>query len=348
MKTRDHCMPRPASDAFIGTRANLNYLDQLAKFHKQRNGTNLNRFPSVDKRPLDLYKLKKFVGEKGGFDSVCRQKRWAEIGRDLGYSGKIMSSLSTSLKNSYGKWLQPYEDWLKYNKPNVLQQQEIENGGPYTPSPAPTPIKSQSQQATPGVGASSPAVRASSALNAALLHESNTALPSVESPAPPPPALRYPMSSGFTAVNSGGFTAVNAPSQAPVPPPQIQSRTPAPPSFSAINAQNGMYHTETGRSTPQRSEASPMSSANTPDMRPTAHSGLSIPPPINGQGLGLKRGLSSEDPDSVASGDGESGRRSKRRKQGEFSFAFCMPNEEMRCTGIVQEHFTFDSFGSRG
>ncbi|KAK5245940.1 hypothetical protein LTR16_007182, partial [Cryomyces antarcticus] len=50
-----------------GTRANLNYLDQLAKFHKQH-GTNLNRFPSVDKRPLDLYKLKKAVERKGGFE----------------------------------------------------------------------------------------------------------------------------------------------------------------------------------------------------------------------------------------------------------------------------------------
>jgi histone demethylase JARID1 len=309
------------TDVFTGTRANLNYLDQLAKFHKQRNGTNLNRFPSVDKRPLDLYKLKKFVGEKGGFDSVCRQKRWAEIGRDLGYSGKIMSSLSTSLKNSYQKWLQPYEDWLRYNKPNVLQQQEFENGGPYTPSPAPTPIKSQ--QHTPSIGASSPAVRASSALNAALLNESNTALPSVEASAPPP---RYQMSSGFTPVNAGGFTAVNAPSQTPVPPPQAQSQTPIPSSFSAINAQNGIYHSDTGRSTPQRSEASPMSSANTPDMRPFAPTGLAVPPPLNGQGLvPLKRGLSSDEPDSVASGDGDAaGRRSKRRKQGEFLTASCM------------------------
>jgi histone demethylase JARID1 len=240
-----------------------------------------------------------------------------------------MSSLSTSLKNSYSKWLQPYEDWLRYNKPNVLQQQEFENGGPYTPSPAPTPIKSQHK--SPSIGASSPAVRASSALNAALLHESNTALPSVEAPAPAPapsstPATtpRYPISSGFTAVNAGGFTAVNAPSQTPVPPPQAPSQTPVPSSFSAINAQNGIYHTDTGRSTPQRSEASPMSSANTPDMRPFASSGLAVPPPLNGQGLApLKRGLSSDDPDSVASGDGDAaGRKSKRRKQGEILLGF--------------------------
>jgi [histone H3]-trimethyl-L-lysine4 demethylase len=273
-----------------------------------------------------------------------------------------MSSLSTSLKNSYQKWLQPYEDWLRYNKPNVLQQQEFENGGPYTPSPAPTPIKSQ--QHTPSIGTSSPAVRASSALNAALLNESNTALPSVEAPAPAPapapvpapvPALpvRHPISSGFTAVNAGGFTAVNAPSHTPVPPPQAQSQTPVPSSFSAINAQNGIYHSDTGRSTPQRSEISPMSSTNTPDMRPFAPSGLAVPPPLNGQGLiPLKRGLSSDEPDSVASGDGDAaGRRSKRRKQGEFVFASCMQpssNREIARCKDIQAHLAFNFSCFRG
>jgi len=280
-----------------GTRANLTYLDALAKFHMQINGTNLNRFPSVDKRPLDLYKLKKLVEDKGGFETVCKLKRWAEIGRELGYSGKIMSSLSTSLKNSYQKWLQPYEDWLKSNKPEILRQQEIENGGPYTPSPAPTPAKSQ--QGTPA--AASPATRASVALNASL-QESHGPIPipvpSVE--APPRPVH----SSGFTPVNAGGFTAVNAP---------------APSSgFSAINASNGMYReSDTGQSTPQRSIDTPLSSAkNTPDLRPTGL-GLSAAPVLNGQGFNqLKRQLSN-DADGGVSGDADaSGRRSKRLKKG--------------------------------
>ena len=97
---------------------------------------NLNRFPSVDKRPLDLYKLKKAVAQRGGFERVCKLKKWAEIGRDLGYSGKIMSSLSTSLKNSYQRWLFPYEEYLRLAKPGVQQQLEFENGGPFTPSSA--------------------------------------------------------------------------------------------------------------------------------------------------------------------------------------------------------------------
>jgi len=288
-----------------GTRANLTYLDALAKFHKMINGTNLNRFPSVDKRPLDLYKLKKLVEDKGGFDNVCKHKRWAEIGRELGYSGKIMSSLSTSLKNSYQKWLQPYEDYLRSNKPTVLQQQEIENGGPYTPSPAPTPVKSQ--QGTPtAMGTASPAMRASVALNASL-QENHGPTPaiSLETPA-------RPVQSGFTAVNAGGFTAVNAP---------------APSSgFSAINAPNGYREAETGESTPQRSIDTPLSSAkNTPDLRPTGL-GLSVSTSVNGQSFNqLKRQLSN-DAESGAGGDaGDAGRRSKRLRKGKSATSKLVP-----------------------
>ncbi|KAF2436848.1 histone demethylase JARID1D [Tothia fuscella] len=301
------------------SRSNLTYLDQLAKFHKQRTGANLNRFPSVDKRPLDLYKLKKFVEDKGGFDSVCRQKRWAEIGRELGYSGKIMSSLSTSLKNSYQKWLYPYEEWLKENKPRVLQQQEMENGGPYTPSPAPTPVKAQQTPAS--IAANSPAIRASAALHASIQAASlgpnpfgnslghqvghgpvSAPIPSVES-APPRPLI----SSGFTAVNvaPSGFTAVNAP-------------TPTPSStFAAVNVPNGFHATNTGRSSPQRSEASPMISAkNTPDLRPFGGADFSLTPSLNGQGSNsLKRQLSS-DADSGENGEVDaSGRMSKRHRK---------------------------------
>lgn len=301
------------------TRANLNYLDALSKFHMQRNGTNLNRFPSVDKRPLDLYKLKRFVEEKGGFELVCRQKRWAEIGRDLGYSGKIMSSLSTSLKNSYQKWLQPYEEWLRYNKPGILQQQDLENGGPYTPSPAATPAKSHQQ--TPNLGPPSPAIRASSALNAAL----QESIPPMNSPAPPSESQPRPppIAKGFTPVNpgGGGFTAVNAPQPVPMaqplPPPPSHST-----SFSAINNHNGFYRPETAQSTPQRSEMSPLTSVeNTPEISHGAPMNFGFASSINGNGYGynsMKRGLSSDLGDeSGASGDADaSGRMNKRVKHG--------------------------------
>ncbi|KAH7165685.1 PHD transcription factor [Dactylonectria macrodidyma] len=186
------------------TRANLTYLDGLAKFHKQH-GNNLHRLPYVDKKPLDLYRLKKAVESRGGFDKVCKLKKWAEIGRDLGYSGKIMSSLSTSLKNSYQRWLCPYEEYLRLAKPGVHQQLEQEYGGPLTPSPAQTPVK-RSTVNTPASGrGDSPARHASDALQSTingLKKEGDRDTPMRD--APPVAA------GGFTAINSGGFTAVNS------------------------------------------------------------------------------------------------------------------------------------------
>lgn len=186
------------------TRANLSYLDGLAKFHKQH-GNNLHRLPYVDKKPLDLYRLKKAVESRGGFEKVCKLKKWAEIGRDLGYSGKIMSSLSTSLKNSYQRWLCPYEEYLRLAKPGVHQQLEQEYGGPLTPSPAQTPVK-RSTVNTPASGrGDSPARHASDALQASIngvKKEGDRDTPMTDAPAAP--------TSGFRAINSGGFTAVNS------------------------------------------------------------------------------------------------------------------------------------------
>ena len=195
---------------------------------------NLNRFPSVDKRPLDLYKLKKAVAQRGGFEKVCKLKKWAEIGRDLGYSGKIMSSLSTSLKNSYQRWLHPYEEYLKIAKPSVQQQLEFEHGGPFTPASANQPMK-DSRTSTPngypmGMHDESPAMRASFALNASLREAEGTP---EANPPPPPPMVPEPprpiATSAFTPVNAGGWNPVNltpASYQSANVPPPIPKREP--------------------------------------------------------------------------------------------------------------------------
>ncbi|RAL62905.1 hypothetical protein DID88_004746 [Monilinia fructigena] len=286
------------------TRANLTYLDQLAKFHKQH-GTNLNRFPSVDKRPLDLYKLKKAVETRGGFEKVCKLKKWAEIGRDLGYSGKIMSSLSTSLKNSYQRWLHPYEEYLRLAKPGVHQQLEYEYGGPLTPSPANSPMKRSVQHTPSSLRGESPAMRASDALNTSVMKEefekSMKNIPMLDTPVVPKP----PATSGFTPVNAGGFTAVNS----------------TPSSFTPVNTNRRERESSaTFTPTPRRPFDSPMSSAkNTPEYKPSA---LSSAPVLNSftSNPSLKRQLSHESLDSgkgsQPSEDAENGgRRSKRLKK---------------------------------
>ena len=277
---------------------------------------NLNRFPSVDKRPLDLYKLKKAVETRGGFERVCKLKKWAEIGRDLGYSGKIMSSLSTSLKNSYQKWLHPYEEYLRVAKPGVQQQLEFEYGGPLTPSPANSPMKRSHQHTPSSLRGDSPAIRASLALNSSLKYS--------EEADKPPPLTEVPRpitSSGFTAVNSGGFTPVNL--------------TPA--SFQAVNTLNSTLKWEAtnGTSTSQHSEESTVNTTkNTPEYQTS-----NLYPQTNGHNLNpLKRTVSHESlnggysgNDSTPSGEVESqnGRRSKRQRKGSSILYF--PSSRCRC-----------------
>jgi histone demethylase JARID1 len=180
-----------------------------------------------------------------------------------------MSSLSTSLKNSYQKWLHPYEEYLRVVKPGVQQMLEFEHGGPFTPSPAHSPMKKSLQNTPIANAVDSPAMRASAALNASMHGDSV--------PTPPPELPRPVVQSGFTPVNFGGFTPVNA-----HPPPMSLAQPPTPGSFAAVNVPNGMHPQvlESRTSTPMRNAGSPMMSAeNTPDLRPTA---IGLTPLSNG------------------------------------------------------------------
>ncbi|CCH44977.1 hypothetical protein BN7_4555 [Wickerhamomyces ciferrii] len=96
----------------------IQFYKDLLQFHKSQK-LPLLRLPSIDRRVLDLFKLRNSVHLKGGFELVCRKKLWAQIGRELGYTGRIMTSLSTSLKNSYHKVVHSYDLYL--------QQQDFES-----------------------------------------------------------------------------------------------------------------------------------------------------------------------------------------------------------------------------
>lgn len=276
-------------DSAPGNRANMNYIDGLAMFHKQH-GTNYSRLPSVDKRPLDLYKLKKAVEVRGGFESVCKTKKWAEIGRDLGYSGKIMSSLSTSLKNSYQRYLQPYEEYLARAKPGVQQQLEMEHGGPYTPSPRQSPMTKKpglEENGTPSkTRDGTPSIRMAPVMSTPVEKAIDKPTPSVEPTPPPPPR---PAPSGFTPVNAsaGGFTAVNHS-----------------PAFTPVNNGPSIKHeADNGVSTPKSVSEHPSHFTPVPNGQP---------------GQPVKRAISHDDSGSQAENgdDGGSGRRSKRLKKG--------------------------------
>lgn len=248
----------------------------------------------MDKKPLDLYRLKKAVEARGGFEKVCKLKKWAEIGRDLGYSGKIMSSLSTSLKNSYQKWLCPYEEYLRLAKPGVHQQLELEYGGPLTPSPAPSPMKRSTVNTPLSLRAESPARQATDALQATVnghAKDGEQDASMLDTPKHPPPKG----TSGFTAINSGGFTAVNS-------------------GFTSVNRPQNIASDQKGASTPKQFSTPLTSAKNTPEYRPSALGPAGLKRQLSCESLDLAKKDPSADKD-----DGDPGsRRSKRLKKGRF------------------------------
>ncbi|KAF9814375.1 hypothetical protein IEO21_05109 [Rhodonia placenta] len=90
------------------SRAKVNYLEQLYRFHKQQGNPRVV-VPTINHKPLDLWLLRKEVQKQGGYEMVTRNKKWADLGRLLGYSG--IPGLSTQMKNSYTRVILPYEHY---------------------------------------------------------------------------------------------------------------------------------------------------------------------------------------------------------------------------------------------
>ncbi|KAJ3042941.1 hypothetical protein HDV00_006248 [Rhizophlyctis rosea] len=119
-----------------GSRSILNYLDQLQKFHHQQ-GNPFTRIPMLDKKPIDLHKLKKEVAQRGGVDvkfSTC------------------------SVKSTYTKWVQPYEDFMAANShgegtPKKQTQDDRTQKGSLTPMASTPEVKIKTE--TPELGSQS-------------------------------------------------------------------------------------------------------------------------------------------------------------------------------------------------
>ncbi|OWJ99297.1 KDM5C [Cervus elaphus hippelaphus] len=63
--------------------------------------------PNVERRILDLYSLSKIVVEEGGYEAICKDRRWARVAQRLNYPpGKNIGSL---LRSHYERIVYPYE-----------------------------------------------------------------------------------------------------------------------------------------------------------------------------------------------------------------------------------------------
>ncbi|XP_046727107.1 lysine-specific demethylase 5B-B isoform X4 [Silurus meridionalis] len=90
------------------TRVKLNFLDQIAKFWELQGCT--LKIPHVERKILDLYQLNKLVSDEGGFDIVCKERKWTKIAISMGFApGKAIGS---HLRAHYERVLYPYNLFL--------------------------------------------------------------------------------------------------------------------------------------------------------------------------------------------------------------------------------------------
>uniref|UniRef100_A0A8C1IAH6 [histone H3]-trimethyl-L-lysine(4) demethylase n=1 Tax=Cyprinus carpio TaxID=7962 RepID=A0A8C1IAH6_CYPCA len=100
------------------TRVKLNFLDQIAKFWELQGCT--LKIPHVERKTLDLYVLYKLVNEDGGFDVVCKERKWTQIALKMGFApGKAVGS---HLRAHYERILYPY--YLFQTGANLMNSQK--------------------------------------------------------------------------------------------------------------------------------------------------------------------------------------------------------------------------------
>uniref|UniRef100_A0A8C5MKI2 [histone H3]-trimethyl-L-lysine(4) demethylase n=1 Tax=Leptobrachium leishanense TaxID=445787 RepID=A0A8C5MKI2_9ANUR len=86
------------------TRVKLNFLDQIARFWELQGCT--LKIPHVERKILDLFQLNKLVIDEGGFDVVCRDRKWTKIATRMGFAaGKAVGS---HIRGHFERILYPY------------------------------------------------------------------------------------------------------------------------------------------------------------------------------------------------------------------------------------------------
>ncbi|XP_072336827.1 lysine (K)-specific demethylase 5Ba isoform X3 [Scyliorhinus torazame] len=115
------------------TRVKLNFLDQIAKFWELQGST--LKIPHVERKILDLFLLNKLVAEEGGFELVCKERRWSKIAHMMAYPpGKALGSL---LRSHYERILYPYNlfqsgaSLLCVQKPSLINDEKDQEYKPH-------------------------------------------------------------------------------------------------------------------------------------------------------------------------------------------------------------------------
>ncbi|GAA5848654.1 hypothetical protein JCM8547_004585 [Rhodosporidiobolus lusitaniae] len=94
-------------------RASINFLEQLYLFHRQQGNSNSMTIPSINGKPVDMWKLKHEVGKLGGYHTVTNARKWTSVGKGMGYNVTQNTSICSNLKITYARIILPFEEYVK-------------------------------------------------------------------------------------------------------------------------------------------------------------------------------------------------------------------------------------------
>ena len=126
---------RLCNQYFVGSDTALDYravkrgfFRALIRFHTSytNDKKRLVRFPTIDRRAVDFFRMFLIVAQRGGVDAVVKNKEWAHIGRELGYPN--FHTLSTSMRSVYMRVVHPFAQWLAVHTdpaPHLIPQLDV-------------------------------------------------------------------------------------------------------------------------------------------------------------------------------------------------------------------------------
>lgn len=107
------------------SRAKVNFLEQLTMFHNQQGDASVS-IPLIDRKPLDLWRLRKEVHKAGGPLELNRVNGWQDLSKTLEYD----PIWQAPIKEAYQQIIKPFDDFVLRAK---AKTNSAGTGSPLTP-----------------------------------------------------------------------------------------------------------------------------------------------------------------------------------------------------------------------
>jgi histone demethylase JARID1 len=88
------------------SRAKVNFLEQLSMFHKQQGNANAT-IPIIERKTVDLWRLRKEVNKVGGVLTLNRTDGWGDVTETMGFGRHCTGHI----KHAYMDVVHPFDEW---------------------------------------------------------------------------------------------------------------------------------------------------------------------------------------------------------------------------------------------